>query len=78
MPLRKRLNKRRSTFIANAQESQAAAHNIIDFIAPKGNAKTHIDVMKDMLKGEQKAVERSREKERRRRQSLERRHNPQE
>ncbi|BCA93736.1 hypothetical protein TUM19329_00970 [Legionella antarctica] len=62
------------TFIANAQESQAAARNILDFIAPKGNAKTHIDVMKDMLKSEQKTEEQVREKERRRRESLERRH----
>jgi len=71
---RKRLNRKRSTFIANAQESQAAARNILDFIAPKGNAKTHIDMMKDMLKGEQKTEERLREKERRRRESLESRH----
>jgi hypothetical protein len=71
---RKRLNKKRSTFIANAQESQAAARNILDFIAPKGNAKTHIDVMKDLLKGEQKTEELLREKERKRRESLERRH----
>ena len=48
--------------------------NILDFIAPKGNAKTHIDVMKDMLKSEQKTEEQVREKERRRRESLERRH----
>lgn len=71
---RKRLNRKRSTFIANAQESQAAARNILDFIAPKGNAKTHIDVMKDMLKSEQKTEEQVREKERKRRESLLRRH----
>lgn len=71
---RKRLNKKRSTFIANAQESQAAARNILDFIAPKGNAKTHIGVMKDMLKNEQKTEEQLLEKERKRRESLKSRH----
>ena len=75
---RKRLNKKRSTFIADAQESQAAARNILDFIAPKGNSKTHIGVMKDLLKGEQKAAELSREKELKRRQSLLPRHKPKE
>jgi len=71
---RKRLNKRRSTFIANAQESQAAARNLLDFIAPKGNSKTHIDVMKSLLKAEQRTEEQSREKERKRRESLKHRH----
>ena len=71
---RKRLNKKRSAFIANAQESQAAARNILDFIAPQGNAKTHIDVMKDMLKSEHNEEERLREKERRRREALLNRH----
>jgi hypothetical protein len=75
---RKRLNKKRSTFIANAQESQAATRNILDFIAPKGNSKTHIDAMKDLLKGEQKNEVRLREKERQRRESLRARYNPQE
>ncbi|BCA97180.1 hypothetical protein TUM19329_35410 (plasmid) [Legionella antarctica] len=75
---RKRLNKKRSTFIANAQESQAAVRNIIDFIAPQGNAKTHINTMKGLLKGEQKMSEQLREKERKRRDSLGRQYNPQE
>lgn len=74
---RKRLNKKRSTQIANAQESQAA-RNLIDFIAPPGNSKTHVGIMKAMLKGEQKSSERAREKERRRRESLMPRYNPQE
>ena len=75
---RKRLNKKRSAFIANAQESQSAARNILDFIAPQGNSKTHIDAMKGMLRGEQKAQERLREKERRRRESLNYRNEPRE
>jgi len=74
---RKRLNKKRSVHIAQAQESQAA-RNVFDFIAPPGNAKTHVDIMKAMLKGEQKSTERMREKERRRRESLKPKYNPQE
>lgn len=71
---RKRLNKRRSTFIENAQESQAAARKIIDFIAPKGNAKMHIDVMNDILNNKLRADEDLREKERKRKASLQHRH----
>jgi hypothetical protein len=71
---RKRLNKKRSTYISNAQESQAAARTILEFIAPKGNAKTHIGAMKDLLKSEQKTEEQLREKERKRRDSLLSRH----
>lgn len=71
---RKRLNKKRSAFIANAQESQAAARNILDFIAPKGNSKTHIEAMKNLLKTAQKTEESLREKEHKRRDSLISRH----
>ena len=71
---RKRLNKKRSTFIANAQESQAEARKILDFIAPQGNAKAHVHAMTDLLKSKLREEENSSEKERKRQESLKSRH----
>lgn len=71
---RKRLNKKRSAFIADAQDAQGALRNILDFVAPKGNSKAHIEVMKNLLKAEQSTQELLREKARKRRESLKSRH----
>ena len=66
---RKRLNKKRSTYISNAQEQQASARKILDFIAPVGNRKVHVDAMMQMLASETKSNDRKRENENNRRRS---------
>ena len=69
---RKRLNKRRFTAIDSTQEhqSQGNSRKVLNFISPKGNAKVHLDAMKQILQREAKAEDSQREKEIQRQRSL--------
>jgi len=71
---RKRLNKHHAGAISEAQErqSQANSRKILNFIAPEGNAKVHLDAMKSMLSRDEKTEDWRHEKEMKRRRSLER------